>query len=429
MHGAGAGTALPQQRPGPHQWPHPSWRRPVALCRPYRRSRFSTGLILGLSLLGASLPVDAPGASCSFVAGRHCRRRRGGVHSVFFSTPLNMLPWPVAWGMLAHALRWVALTVFGFGRRSRRAGRLHRRWTDPHARSAPHAYAICGHRLCSVVSMMPGVYLFRMTSGLVELAGGSQPTLQLISETIADGMTANDHHPGDEFRPHHSEDDRRLSRQPTNASKNHGSGRTCQRSLEVHRHIRKLGRLRADEHGQELSRLEARLPALLSVIRGEWSTSRAFLPWAIFSPPMSPAILWLLPLRRCMAVRSIRRKSWLFPSLWWPWRPLADRPGLGPTRTEPGAAVALGSISAAPPRCLIFSIITRPSADPQGVAAGHCRVMVRSPQWPASTHCFALAIPGAISTAVMTGNLTNTVLSLMDLLSKHRALLQSIPAA
>jgi uncharacterized membrane protein YoaK (UPF0700 family) len=29
----------------------------------------------------------------------------------------------------------------------------------------------------------------------------------------------------------------------------------------------------------------------------------------------------------------------------------------------------------------------------------------------------------AISTAVMTGNLTNTVLSLMDLLSKHRALL------
>jgi uncharacterized membrane protein YoaK (UPF0700 family) len=34
-----------------------------------------------------------------------------------------------------------------------------------------------------------------------------------------------------------------------------------------------------------------------------------------------------------------------------------------------------------------------------------------------------LAIPGAISTAVMTGNLTNTVLSLMDLLAKDRALL------
>jgi uncharacterized membrane protein YjjB (DUF3815 family) len=36
-------------------------------------------------------------------------------YSVFFSTPLNMLPWPVAVGMLAHALRWVTLSVLGFG--------------------------------------------------------------------------------------------------------------------------------------------------------------------------------------------------------------------------------------------------------------------------------------------------------------------------
>ena len=70
----------------------------------------------------------------------------------------------------------------------------------------------------------------------------------------------------------------------------------------------------------ELSRLEARLPALLSVIAGMVDLT-GFFTWAIFSPPMSPAILWLLPLRRCMAVRSIRRKSWLFPSLCWPWRP------------------------------------------------------------------------------------------------------------
>ena len=33
------------------------------------------------------------------------------------------------------------------------------------------------------------------------------------------------------------------------------------------------------------------------------------------------------------------------------------------------------------------------------------------------------AIPGAISMAVMTGNLTNTVLSLMDILSKRRRLM------
>jgi uncharacterized membrane protein YjjB (DUF3815 family) len=42
----------------------------------------------------------------------------------------------------------------------------------------------------SVMSMMPGVFLFRMASGLLQIAGGSQSTLELISVTIADGMTA-----------------------------------------------------------------------------------------------------------------------------------------------------------------------------------------------------------------------------------------------
>src|SRR5438046_567730 len=71
----------------------------------------SAGLLLGLGLLHVSLPVGEPGRAVPLWLDIIAAGVAVAAYSVFFSTPLRMLSWPIAVGMLAHALRWWTLAV------------------------------------------------------------------------------------------------------------------------------------------------------------------------------------------------------------------------------------------------------------------------------------------------------------------------------
>ena len=149
------------------------------------------GLVLGLALGGVSLPVSVPSNQVPLWYDVPAAGLAVAAFGSFFNMPWRMLPIPILVGMLAHAGRWMVMSLAGAGAA---IGALAACLTvgiimTPVANRLRLPFA--GVAFASVVSLMPGVFLFRMAAGMVEIVTRDQQTPpELLVQVTADGLTA-----------------------------------------------------------------------------------------------------------------------------------------------------------------------------------------------------------------------------------------------
>ena len=149
------------------------------------------GLLCGLALGGADLPVTGASPPAPFGYDVVAAGIAVSAFGSFFAMPWRMLPVPIAIGMMAHALRWVAIAIAGT---SVQVGALVAclfvgTIATPVAGRLRLPFA--AFAFASVVSMIPGVYLFRMAGGIVAVSSlGVNAPPELLPATFADASTA-----------------------------------------------------------------------------------------------------------------------------------------------------------------------------------------------------------------------------------------------
>jgi uncharacterized membrane protein YjjP (DUF1212 family) len=150
-----------------------------------------TGLLTGLSIGSVSLPVSVPSHPVPLGYDVIAAGIAVAAYGTFFAMPWRMLPIPVATGMLAHASRWGMISLVGAGVQTGAlvACLLVGIIITPIADRLRLPFAALA--FASVVSLIPGVYLFRMAGGFVDLVTlGQKASADLLLNAIADGTTA-----------------------------------------------------------------------------------------------------------------------------------------------------------------------------------------------------------------------------------------------
>jgi uncharacterized membrane protein YjjP (DUF1212 family) len=148
------------------------------------------GLIAGLSLGQQSLAPPGPAATTPLAFDVLAAGVAVAAYGTFFSMPWRALPLPVAIGMLAHASRWVALdwganAPLGAFIACLIVGTL----ATPIANRLHFPFA--AFAFASVVSLIPGIYLFHMAAELLAVMdAGSGGDMHRLMAMFVDGATA-----------------------------------------------------------------------------------------------------------------------------------------------------------------------------------------------------------------------------------------------
>ncbi|SMQ73753.1 threonine/serine exporter family protein [Agreia sp. VKM Ac-1783] len=151
----------------------------------------AAGLLAGLTLGGAELVVDPAGRDIPLWLDAGAAGIVAVCYGIFYSAPLRILIWPFAVGAAVHALRWVALDIWhlesyvGAGLACLVAATI----LLPVSRRFQLPFSAIG--FASVVSLMPGVLIFRSLAGLAQLQTATGTTAEhLLVSTINDANVA-----------------------------------------------------------------------------------------------------------------------------------------------------------------------------------------------------------------------------------------------